>query len=154
VPVVEYGSGDMTLILTALEIAPGPYIWRVTAPGYTASTPTGSGVAPGTSTVLVRFTPSSTSTAGPFDWLWAVVGAVAAVAALGFALFALERRKGRRRPPPAPMAPAAVVAPPSPSAKPTPWQESGNEQEPTPANPPWEESPGDAEQPQAYARRP
>jgi thermopsin len=153
----ETGLGDGTLVFTVLEINPGSFAWNVTVHGYSASPSAGQGTAsrpgstPTLTAVAVAFVASPAPAPG-FDWTWAVVGALAALAVIGFALLALERR--RRRPPSKPMVPAAVSAAPAAAPQAKAWDETPDTKE-TPASgrPPWAEEPGDTERPEPYQRK-
>ncbi len=140
------GIGSVTVVFTVLELDPGSYSWSAFALGYLASPSTGSASAPRSTLVHVAFhkvAGASSSSGLSTDAWWAAVGALAALAVVGFTLFAVERRRRPRPPPPIVAAPA--LSPPAASAAAA----------ATPSGPaPWEEGPADAERSEPFVRKP
>jgi thermopsin len=155
----EARFGDGTIVFTVLELNPGAFTWSVSAPNYAANVSSGSGNTASPSEAFVGFS----STSSGLTYLEVVAGALAAAAALGFALYALERRRSRRPPPPIrpvatpPAATAATVvpvpAPPAPAPGPTPWEETSADEEKPSVPAPWEEVPSDSEHPAPYSKK-
>ncbi len=161
VTVQQSAIGDGEIVFTVLQLNPGAFTWTVSATNYSASPAQGSGDAPTPVAASVLFKSNSSSPSPLLDpWFLATVAA-GVLAAVGFALFALERRRGRRPPPPLksppPVTPASAVpagvvgasAPPAPApaptpAAPTPWSEGPADAE-APPTPVWQESPADAD---------
>ncbi|HTP54006.1 MAG TPA: thermopsin family protease [Thermoplasmata archaeon] len=125
-------------------LAPGVHALVVEAAGYETYSTNVSVQSDATSEVSITLVPVPTSgaSAGPLgipDLGWALIGALGALAILGFALAATARRRG---PPPTPVtpysatAPSAVAAPAAAAARP-PWQEDPDDRSEFPgATPP------------------
>jgi len=144
--VQQTAVGDGSLVFTVLQINSGKFSWSVSATNYTATPASGTGTSSTPVTEGVAFlanTPSSSSGSG-LSWEWIVIGILAALAAAGFGLFLVERRRGRA-PPKALVAAPLAAAPAAAAVAPS----------PAPTGPaPWEESESDTERSPAYGRRP